>query len=549
MLNSLHNKYDVLGVVDCDRHKDSWVDLYLDIKQYKRDEFLPNQKIIVKITKDYCNNQSVSCVLESLQILVNEIDIPNFFVCVATTNPNINDDYNTVFKKHSLDDTPFFVEFFDGEFVKEQNSDVTPYKKSQRISQNQDSVLKSLNGQQKELFFKNKSFCIIPWISMMVNTNNEVKPCCFYHDELFGNVKESSLKEIWHDTQFNEFRQKLINGKKVNGCAVCYKEEENDKTSMRQNLNSEFIHHADKVSNTNDNGSVDFFNLVYLDSRYNNLCNLTCRMCNYTSSSSWVKPLKDLGVLTKNNKALLSSGIKPGDLFDQIKTHVDTIEKLYFAGGEPMMIEEFYDILEVLDNNQRHDVRLVYNINLTKLGIKNKNIFNYWKNFKSISIGASLDALGRRGEYLRTGTKWSTVVENRLKILQERPDIDFWVASTVSNINALHLPDFHREWVEQGLIEPKNFNINLLYTPSYMNINNSPAEFKEMVKEKYLNHIKWIQTYDNNNKAVESFSMVLNALNDDVEFDKQMFWEETNKYDRYFRNRLLDSFPELEFFK
>jgi hypothetical protein len=38
--------------------------------------------------------------------------------------------------------------------------------------------------------------------------------------------------------------------------------------------------------------------------------------------------------------------------------------------------------------------------------LKGRSIFDAWKNFKNISIGASLDAEGPRGEYLRTGTVW-----------------------------------------------------------------------------------------------------------------------------------------------
>lgn len=548
-LKILQEKYEVLGIVDCDRHKDHWIDLYLDLKQYKKDSFSPNQKIVIKITEDYYSDKPYGCKLKSLQLLINEIDIPNFFVCLVTNNQEIDYEYKFILDKFSIDDAPFSFELVDGTYTRINDTNIKAYEKRQKFSNYQNSVLKKLTKEQKEAFFKTESFCIIPWISMMIDTTSDVKPCCFYNDDAVGNVKESSLKDVWHNKNFNSIRKKMLNNEKVSGCSACYSVENNGKRSPRQNFNSEFLHHADKISKTSSKGSVDFFNLIYLDTRYNNLCNLTCRMCDWQSSSKWFKPSKDLGLIDSSDRALLTSGSTPGDLLNQIKQHIHTVEKIYFAGGEPMMIDEFYEILELLDNNQRWDVQLVYNINLTTLDLGNKNIFKYWKNFKKISIGASLDASGNRAEYLRLGTKWDQIVKNREQILKERPDIDFWIAATASNINALHLPDFHREWVELGLIDIKDFNINLVHEPYFMNINNSPDNFKSLVRKKYNNHIKWLEPQDEFGRTAESFRMVTNSLNDNIEFQKEEFWKEVIMLDRYFGDDLLNVFPELECFK
>jgi hypothetical protein len=44
------------------------------------------------------------------------------------------------------------------------------------------------------------------------------------------------------------------------------------------------------------------------------------------------------------------------------------------------------------------------------------------------------------------------------------PQVDFYISSTVGLINALTHTDFHRSWVEQGLIKPQDFNFNLTTT-------------------------------------------------------------------------------------
>lgn len=545
----LHEKYEVLGIVDCDRHKDSWIDLYLDLRQYKKDTFLPDQKIIVKLTEDYYSNEPCGAVLKSLQNIINELDIPNFFVCLITNNQQIDNEYKFVLSNFSIDDIPINIVSISGEFQQIVDSDIEAYDKRQNFSKYPYTVLEKLTDTQKRAFFKTKSFCIIPWISMMIGTTSDVKPCCFYNDDAAGNVKEYLLKDIWHNKNFNDIRKKILQGEKVPGCSHCYSTENNNKRSPRQNFNAEFLHHANKIDQTNIDGSLSYFKLAYIDARYNNLCNLTCRMCDWQSSSKWFKPSKDLGLIDSGDRALLTSGLTPGDLLNQIKQHIHTVEKIYFAGGEPMMIDEFYKILELLDNNQRWDVQLVYNINLTTLELGDKNIFKYWKNFKKISIGASLDASGDRAKYLRSGTRWDQIVKNRKQILKERPDIDFWIAATASNINALHLPDFHKEWVELGLINIEDFNINLVHKPYFMNINNSPSNFKKLVQKKYNNHINWLKNRDEFGRAVESFQMVTNSLNDNIKFQKKEFWKEVNILDSYFGDDLLNVFPELECFK
>ena len=148
-----------------------------------------------------------------------------------------------------------------------------------------------------------------------------------------------------------------------------------------------------------------------------------------------------------------------------------------------MMIEQFYYLLEVLDHRSRHDVELLYNINLTRMSLKYRCIFDYWERFSNISIGSSLDGEYERGEYIRIGTKWNDVIANREKILNRRPDIHFYISSTVSILNVLHLPDFHRSWTEKGLITPEQFDVRILLNPPHFGIDSAPEFLKDQIRK------------------------------------------------------------------
>ena len=115
-------------------------------------------------------------------------------------------------------------------------------------------------------------------------------------------------------------------------------------------------------------------------------------------------------------------------------------------------------------------------------------MIDLWSHFRNIKVTASLDGSGRRGEYLRKGLCWDTVVANREEMLRRCPDVVFAVSSTLSIFNALHLPDFHREWVEKGYIDRDAFALNILLAPEMYRMQVLPAAIKERVLESYRRH-------------------------------------------------------------
>jgi hypothetical protein len=59
-------------------------------------------------------------------------------------------------------------------------------------------------------------------------------------------------------------------------------------------------------------------------------------------------------------------------------------------------------------------------------------------------------------------------------------------------MNAWHLPDFHREWVDLGLIRAQDLNVNILQDPAHYRIDIAPAEYKQAITEKYQRHLEWL---------------------------------------------------------
>jgi sulfatase maturation enzyme AslB (radical SAM superfamily) len=233
-------------------------------------------------------------------------------------------------------------------------------------------------------------------------------------------------------------------------------------------------------------------------------------------------------------------------MWEQLIPHLDYVEQIYFAGGEPLLMEEHYNILEELVKRERFDVRLIYNTNFTHTELKGKSVFEYWRQFDSVAVGASLDASDARGEYIRKGTNWAVVEQNRHDMMKVCPEVDFFICTTLSIMNAWHLPDFHQEWCAAGLIQPQDLNVNILQDPPYYRIDIAPVEYKQRLEEKYLKHLSWLSDRDPLQRATQGFESAItfmNAIDNTQLIDT--FWRKTYELDEIRNESWQHALPEL----
>jgi sulfatase maturation enzyme AslB (radical SAM superfamily) len=234
-------------------------------------------------------------------------------------------------------------------------------------------------------------------------------------------------------------------------------------------------------------------------------------------------------------------------MWEQLIPHLDYVEQIYFAGGEPLMMEEHYNILDELERRGRFDVRLIYNTNFTQTRLKDREVFDYWRKFTSVAVGASLDAQGPRAEYIRRGTQWDRVERNRRTMQEVCPNVDFYISPTLSILNAWHLPDFHRDWVEKGLIRAQDLNVNILQDPVHLRIDIATAEYKQKLNDKYQEHLDWLRPHDTLNRATVGFESAVNfMLATDNSSLIPKFWSKMTELDCIRKEDLLSTIPELK---
>lgn len=402
-----------------------------------------------------------------------------------------------------------------------------------------------------------KTFCVFPWVHQYVGPPGDVKPCCVYDgSKQLGSLKENTLKEIWNNDNTKEMRLQFLRGEQHPNCSICNNRAEIGDAFYNE-YNKIFFENNPKVqeivANTNIDGSLSDHQLFYIDVRFNNLCNLKCRSCAPHFSTSWVSDHRKL--YNRTEKREIDDGYQfPGQTEEQaleeIIPHLATAEIIYFAGGEPLMQKEHYEVLNKLIELENFDVEIRYNTNFSNFKLKNyDNVIEYWKKFKNISVNASLDGSHKKAEYWRSGTVWEDVVNNRKRIMEECPHVRFNISFTLSWPNAHNLVEFHREWVELGYINHDNIMINPLDTPPYYCLKNLPDFKKKEIESLFLNQIDWLKSSGTYHNTVNRYENAIKFMYSDVnkeplEESMKFFSRITKKLDSIRNESFFDVFPE-----
>ena len=353
--------------------------------------------------------------------------------------------------------------------------------------------------------------CILPWVYLEIEQNGDVHPCC-QNDYIFGKLKESPLEQIWNGDKMKEFRLSLLKDQLPSSCFGCKNAEELQSNSIRKIYNEVFKNSfSEAIENTNEDGSLKNIKFKGYHFRISNKCNFKCRMCNKESSSAFT------GEVIEYSKELN---------FDEfVENNLDNLELIEFSGGETLIMDEHYQLLQKLIDKGKTDVHIEYSTNMSTLKYKSYNVLDYWSkwNPQKLFVAASIDEIGQRAEYIRKGTKWSSVEKN-LKLISQQP-FTSQITMVISCLNVFRLPEIIQYLTDIGYIDPKKF-LDKLYKYSMvqfyfvdpasdespLSLWILPEKFKHKTKEK-LNY--FIQNYNTryNTDISPIFNPVISYLN------------------------------------
>lgn len=329
-----------------------------------------------------------------------------------------------------------------------------------------------------------KHFCIYPWVHAQFDMDGSVVTCCEVSlSDRLDSVDGKELSEIWNSEGYKNIRKDLLAGKLPEQCRSCFVKEQAGYESDRIKANKWFkdqFHHIDKMDNE---GALPLDTFISADIRVSNICNYRCRTCTPSASSAWAKdwifvtgkPLPDIV------KRAFSSKENFLGFFEPV---LGQLQRVYFAGGEPLLMEEHYCLLEALvESGRASEVELFYNTNLSLTGFAGKDLSKLLSNFRQVSLNLSIDGTHEKGQYIRDGLNWSEFKKNRDYFKDRLKNVRFYYNLTVSNLNAFYLPEIIPSLIQELGVREEDITLNPVDTPAYYGLFNFPKELKKSVIE------------------------------------------------------------------
>ena len=390
--------------------------------------------------------------------------------------------------------------------------------------------------------------CILPYIHLYAEPNGEVKPCCIaggFEEKL--SLRDNSVEEVFNSKQMKELREAMDKGEKHSACNICYEREDRGEKSPRLNFNENTLW---KIPDVKEDYSVTS-DLQHVDIRFSNLCNFKCRMCNHTFSSNWYDDISK--VENRPNKPTSKVVNVSDTIVDDLKPHIKNVKSWYFAGGEPLIMNQHAEILNHLHKTlpwqsfegrpDKKNLSIHYNTNLSILKFEKYNFLDIWFDFFKVFLSISCDGIGDIGEYQRTGFKHDTFIKN-LKTIRKyflpgstsSPAVgyhyNFQYTTTIYNV--YHMWDFYQYMMDNGFINgEESIDYHFAWSPQRSALKFLPKE----EKKKVLKSLESLMGKFKNDETLHRIESIIN-------FTKEEPWDGFYKYnaynDSYLQNLRMD---------
>ena len=421
-----------------------------------------------------------------------------------------------------------------------------------------------------------KTFCPYPWIHVMTQPTGTVSWCCVARDNfknddgsMFDLNRGNKIETVWNNDHMRKIRKQMIDGEVVKGCEHCYDLEDMGFPSYRTNYIRDWFEYSERgpeiverIERSKRNGFRVEEPPMYLDFRLGNMCNLKCRMCQPQNSSQIQKEYAKMETADPKSADFVKENFTWGQFADhitpwqddpeflrQVEDWLPGVNKLYFTGGEPTIIERVYWIMEkCVELNIAKDIELVFNSNMTNI---QKRFLDLVEQFKNVLMCISVDAFGHENEYIRGASHWSRVDKNLRKYCASdvigtvlfSPVIQIYNILTITK-----LLDFCEELeIEYG----RQVFVTFLICdyPTSLDFRNCPDQVREVAAGRLEEWLKRSKVLANRPENVQTINATIKALRenrkDNWRQELMTFEKYTNLLDNTRDESMEEAFPEL----
>lgn len=421
--------------------------LYRSLLPYVRDPYEPEYRFVFfNFAKVY--NQTLEHVLRT----INFLDISPSFILIITNQQSTVD---------------FFIE---------NSKDIRPdYVLNIPVVQTQQST-----ALFPEYNKKNK-LCAYAWAGLHVFPTGTIAPCCDFNGEILDesgspyNIKTARLEEIASSDFMKNLRQEFLkNDTLPEKCSKCNIVENSGGKSRRDLALYKMQNSYSLIDWESQTPTIR-----HVGGHTGNLCNLKCRICSSTFSSS-------IAVEEISNKEKVQQLLRDTrwtknshQFWDELKTLIPDVRNFEFLGGEPLMLKENIDFIQYLID-QGHSQNCTFE--LVTNGTFYLDLLDSPKNFYRLTITISIDDINERFEFQRSGAKFQIVEANLDRYIQNKNScLKIGVNTTVNIQNIFYLPEL-LSWLDTKNLDHHYFS--MLTYPDFLSVYNLTPAAKDLVLSK-----------------------------------------------------------------
>ena len=289
-----------------------------------------------------------------------------------------------------------------------------------------------------------------------IDPTSTVRPCCAWQSKdkeplMYFEDNWQKRHEDWGKRSETEW---------LDECAECKLSEENTDRdensvlSLRQFYNEQF---------------KDTHGIKHWDLKINNTCNFACRMCHPGSSSKWANLLRDNpeeNWVALEDQRLPSRGTWARKALEFSHLMLDA-QVIKFTGGEPFMIPQVKKIIKrLIEEGVSSNIEL----HMITNGSYDMTDWNhFFEKVKIVKINVSVEAIGKRYEYIRPGSSWSQTSENLVKFNKLKPSNTHVTVSVLPMIFNYNNMDEILDWCKNNNIDC--FKSTPVIRPAFMSPN------------------------------------------------------------------------------
>jgi MoaA/NifB/PqqE/SkfB family radical SAM enzyme len=429
------------------------------------------------------------------------------------------------------------------------------------------------------------SFCLAKWLQATIHLHRGLTHSC-HHPEAHLIPIEDLEKNVasLHNTQ-EKIRQRseMMDGIRPTGCSYCWNIEEFG-----------YDRFSDRILKSQDEWSMPNLEEVlkdplsaslrpkYLEISFSRACNFRCTYCSPAFSTKWLQDvLKDgqyPGREFESGSQMLEEPFEEETnpyiqafwkWWPELK---DSLHTFRITGGEPLLSPNTFRLLEMLDKDPAPNLSFSINSNL---GIPEEKVNRLiqgvgklleGKKAKKFDLFTSMEAWGKKAEYIRFGMDTELFWRNLENVLIQLPTVSVTIMCTFNILSVTSFKQFlervlelrEKYHVKKARPCPLFVDISYLQNPSFQAINLLPKD--------YLADMEKIVQFVNENRAEKrgnywgfySFEetkirrcqewMNQGLPEKKLKEERAKFYRYYSEYDRRRKANFLETFPEMKEF-